>query len=58
MDSACATVLAGFPAQLHRNLRWYVEARRVLNEGRDAVTMAKIPQRIEWYQIDRALAGL
>jgi hypothetical protein len=47
MDSACATVLAGFPPQLRSNLRRYVEARRAVNEARDAVTMAKIPQRID-----------
>lgn len=42
---------------MRSHLRRYVEARRAVNEARDAVAMAKIPHRIEWYQIDLALAG-
>jgi hypothetical protein len=36
----------------------YVETRRAAQEAREALTLAKMGTGIEWYQIDRKLAGL
>jgi hypothetical protein len=51
LDAAWDRVLADFPPELHPHLRRYAEARGEL-------TMAEIPHKIEWWKIDKALAGL
>jgi hypothetical protein len=58
LDKAWDTVLADFPVEMWPAIRKYVETRRAANEARSELTMAKMPYRIEWYDIDRKLAGL
>jgi hypothetical protein len=57
LDSVWDTVPARFPPELHPHLRRYVETRNAANEARSALTMAKIPHRIEWWRIDEAVRG-
>lgn len=44
--------------ELWLHIRRFVEARREVNEARGDLTLAKIPYRIEWSELDRKLAGL
>jgi hypothetical protein len=58
LDEAWDVVLADFPVEMWPAIRRYVAARREYAEARGDLTTAKIPYRIEWYELERKLTGL